>query len=123
MVDLDPTVRVLHTKRQELLAELKAVDSAIAALEGARTARVKHKKDERPQAAALVSPGPPIVPTVVTPKRVLADSHKQALLEGRRKARETKDAATGRARERLDASFVPALAPQGGRQPPRLVKK
>ena len=124
MVDLDRTVRILHAKRQELLAELKAVDRAIAALEGAQAAEVNHKKDEGHQTtAALASPGPPIVPTIVKPKRVLTDSHKQALLEGRRKAREAKDAAAGLAREMPDASFVPALAPQGGSQPPRLVKK
>lgn len=56
-------------------------------------------------------------------RRVLSDSHKQALIVATRKAREAKDAAKGLAREMPADSFVPAIGTRGDRQPPRLVKR
>lgn len=123
MVALDRIVSLLKEQRRELLDQLVAIDKAIAALNGAPSAEVDHV-DEQPQTPD-VSPrtAVPIVPRVVKPKRVLGESHKQALTEGRRKARRAKDTAAGLAREMPDESFVRALGARGGSQPPRLVKK
>jgi len=123
MADLDRIVSLLKEQRRELLDQLDAIDKAIAALNGARSAEVDHV-DEQPQTPEVSPPSAaPIVPRVVKPRRVLGESHKQALTEGRRKARKAKDAAAGLAREMPDESFVPALGARGGSQPPRLVKK
>src|SRR5688572_14342343 len=120
MVDLERTLRMLTDKREELLDQLDAVDKAIAALWGANKpeATVDQAEPEAPEI-----PSTTVIPTKVKPKRVLSDEHKQAMTEGRRKAREAKDAAAGRARETLDDSFVPALAATGVDAPPRLVKR
>ena len=123
MVNLDRTISRLRAKREELLAKLTAVDQAIAAVEGAEAGDVTREKDEAHPPVGLMTPGSSVVPTIVKPRRVLADAHKQALLDGRRKARGAKDAAAGRAREMPDASFVSALGTRGGSQAPRLVKK
>ena len=64
-----------------------------------------------------------VLPTRVKAPRMLSDEHKHALNEGRRKARHSKAAAAGFAREMPDPS--PGLAPAsslGGSQP-RLVKR
>ncbi len=55
-------------------------------------------------------------------RRVLSDSHKEALVIGKRKARHAKEAAKGLARELPADSFVPAIGRRGDHQPPRLVK-
>ncbi len=104
MNHLDRIRRDLEQQRRELLGQLAAVDTAIAAL--ARTGT---------DAGA-------VVPTRVKPKRALSDSHKQALVVGKRRAREIQEAAKGLAREKHDDSFVPAIGKRGDRQPPRLVK-
>ena len=64
-----------------------------------------------------------VLPRRVTPRRVLSDAHKHALIVGKRKAREATDAAKGLAREMPGDSFVPAIGTRGDRQPPRLVKR
>jgi hypothetical protein len=115
MVDPDRTARKLHAKREALLAQLRAVDRAIAALPGAGAAGVKaaeHQTDTPGSVAA----------TRVKPKRVLSEDHRQALLEGGRKARHSREAAAGRARELADPT--PGLAPASKTTgPPRLVKR
>jgi hypothetical protein len=120
MVDLDRTVRRLHAEREELLDQLDTVDRALAALAGAgitlANTQELNTKEEAEEATS------PVVPTRVKPPRVLSDEHRQALIEGLRKARHSKDAAAGRAREMLDPSPGLALA-STATQLPRLVKR
>jgi len=89
---------MLEERRRQLLDELDIVDKAIAAATA-------------------------VVPRRVTPKRMLSDSHRQALVVAKRKAREAHDAAKGLAREMPADSFVPAIGRRGERQAPRLVKR
>ena len=121
-VDLDRIVSLLEEQRRILLEQLSAVDKAIAALLRAPSSEVDHA-DEQPQTPEAPDTAAPIVPRVVKPKRVLGESHRQALREGRRKARRARDAAAGLARETPDESFVPALGARGESRPPRLVRK
>ena len=121
MVKLNRIIRMLDEQRRELLDQLDAIDRAIAALDSAGTA------------AAETPPAEPDVPADkaasaavtrrVKPRRVLSDSHKEALVLGKRKARETREAARGLAREMPGDSFVPAIGTRSDRQPPRLVKR
>jgi hypothetical protein len=112
MADLDRRISTLQEARQELLKQLDAIDKAIAALSGAQPAHVDDTIGEET-----------VIPTRVRPKRVLGESHKEALAIGRRKARHAKDAAAGLAREMPDDSFAPAIGPTGGNQSPRLIKR
>ena len=112
---------MLQEQRRELLEQLTAVDGAIAALASAGTAVVDPPAFE-PDAAADTAPSA-VVATRVKPRRVLSDSHKQALVVSKRRAREIHEAAKGLAREKHDDSFVPAIGKRGDRQPPRLVKR
>ena len=64
------------------------------------------------------------MPRQVKAKRVLTDSHRQALIVGKRKARQAQDVAKGLAREMPDDDFVPAIGTRADdHEPPRLVKK
>lgn len=127
MVDLNRIVGTLQATRRELTQQLDAIDKAIAALTGAQSTDVAGVPDATAAALSIVaapSDTPlPLAPTRLRPKRVLAEAHKEALAKGRRRAREVREAAAGRARELPDDSFVPALAPASGTQPPRLIKK
>lgn len=120
MVDLSDAVSLLQAKRKELLAQLEAVDKALAALsplDGVDTTKPGENHQGTPEKANTG------LPTRLKPSRTLSDEHKHALNEGRRKARHSKDAAAGLVREMLDPS--PGLAPSlsaKGRQP-RLVKR
>ena len=119
MVDLGTPAKMLQARREELLRELHAVDEALAALASERTAGNTADPDRAPAAEDSTSA---VVPTRVRPQRVLSDDHRQALTEGRRKARHSKDAAAGRAREMADPS--PGLAPATEATGfPRLVKR
>jgi hypothetical protein len=122
MVELSGIVSTLRATRRELASQLDSIDKAIAALTSAPPST-----DVAGVAAATVAAQPdaplPLVATRLKPKRVLADAHKEALAKGRRRAREVREAAAGRAREMPDDSFVPALAPASGTEPPRLIKK
>ena len=120
MVDRDRTVRRLHAKREQLLDQLDTVDRALAALTGSGVTAPATQKLETKEAAEEATS--PVVPTRVKPPRVLSDEHRQALIEGRRKARHSKDVAAGRAREIRDPSLGLALT-STARQPPRLVKR
>jgi hypothetical protein len=120
MVDRDRTVRRLRAKREALRDQLDAVDRALAALTGAGVtgAAIQELKTQ----VAAEEAASPVVPTRVKPRRVLSDEHRHALIEGRRKARHSKDVAAGRARESPDPSPGVALA-STARQLPRLVKR
>lgn len=120
MVDRDRTVSRLHAQRKALLDQLDAVDRALAALTGAGVTGVTTRELETQEAAEEATS--PVVPTRVKPPRMLSDEHRQALIEGRRKARHSTDVAAGRARDIPDPS--PGLAPaSAARQLPRLVKR
>ena len=120
MAELNQIVSMLQEQRRELLHQLRAVDQAIAAL-GSAGADVT----ETPPVTPVVAGDPAasaVLPRRVTSRRVLTDVHKQALVAGRRKARNAREVAKGRAREMPDDVFVPAIRGRGDRQPPRLVK-
>ncbi len=129
MVTLNRIISMLGEQRRELLAQLDAIDRAIAALNGGGHA-VADTPPVEPAVEPAVEPDVPaehaataVLPRRVTPRRVLSDSHKQALIVGRRKAREVRDAAKGLAREMPADSFVPAIGTRGDRHAPRLVKR
>ena len=112
---------MLEEQRRELLGQLDAVDRALAALNGAEKA-APDPAPARPDAAAEPE-ATAVVANRVKSRRVLSDAHRQALVVGRRKAREARDAAKGLARELPPDSFVPAIGTRGENQPPRLVKR
>ena len=121
MATLKQIVRMLEAQRRELLDQLDAIDRAIAALDTAGT-----DPAEARQASSVVpaeDTAGTVLPRQVKARRVLTDAHKQALVAGRRRAREAHDVAKGLAREMPDDSFVPAIGIRGERQPPRLVKR
>jgi hypothetical protein len=121
MVDLNDAVSLLRAKREELLDQLEAVDTALAALRGVGVA-VTPTPEGNPQAATQEA-ADTVLPTRLKAPRTLSDAHKHALTEGRRKARHAKDAAAGLARELPERS--PGLAPvsSGDGRRPRLVKR
>ena len=113
-------VRMLEGQRRELVDQLDAVDRAIAALGSVGTEAAQAGTDAT-DAPAVRAAGT-VLPTRVKAKRVLSDSHKQALIAGKRKAREAHDVAKGLAREMPDDAFVPAIGTRGDGQVPRLIK-
>jgi len=117
--DIDATANLLRAKRERLLEQLEAIDRELAALPAAGSA------DASAQEPRSAEPGDeaadPVVPTRVTSRRVLSDDHRHALTEGRRKARHSREAAAGRAREAIDPA--PGLAPASATELPRLVKR
>jgi hypothetical protein len=118
---LKQIVRMLAEQRRELLDQIAAIDRAIAALGSAGTEAEK-AVPATPDVPADEIAGP--MPRQVKARRVLSDSHKQALIAGKRRARAAHDAAKGLARELPDDAFVPAIGTRdGARQPPRLVKR
>lgn len=118
MIDLHDAVSVLQAKREELAVQLDAVDKALAALSGLTGDR-SATPPKNP--SATTEPDPSVVPTRLKPRRTLSDEHKHALTEGRRKARHSKAAAAGHARELSD--HAPALGPSADGRQPRLVKR
>lgn len=120
MSSLKQIVRMLEGQRRELLDQLDAVDRAIAALGSVGTAAAEMGA-AAPEVPAVQVAGT-VLPTRVKAKRVLSDSHKQALITGKRKAREAHDVAKGIAREMPDDAFVPAIGTRGDGQAPRLIK-
>jgi hypothetical protein len=119
VVDIDGAASLLRAKREALLNQLAAVDRALATLAAAEVivANAQDLQTAEPEAQATE----PVVPTRVTPRRVLSDEHRHALTEGLRKARHSKAAAAGQARETLDPT--PGLTPTSATEPPRLVKR
>jgi hypothetical protein len=118
MVELNDAVSLLRAKRKELIDQLDAVDKALSALSGLPGTVTMAPEANHPEASERTSNT--VLPTRLNPPRTLSDEHKHALKEGRRKARHSKDAAAGLARDPL-----PGLA-SGSRasgQSPRLVKR
>ena len=121
MATLKRIVRMLEAQRRQLLDQVDAIDKAITALGSAGT-DVEEAHPAAPDAPAEQTAGI-VMPTHVKARRVLSESHKQALIAGKRRAREAKNVASGLAREMPDEGFVPAIGRRGDRQPPRLVKR
>ena len=121
MVDLNDAVSLLRAKRKQLIDQVDAVDKALSVLSGV-AGTVTMAPEANPPEAPEQTPNT-VLPTRLNPPRTLSDEHKHALKEGRRKARHSKDAAAGLAREMTDPS--PGLT-SGSRtigQSPRLVKR
>ena len=114
-IDVESSLRTLHAKRAELLNQVDAIDTALAALASAGIT-VVNAPEPHPEAADDVTS--PVVPTRVKARRVLSDDHRQALLDGRRMARHRRAVDQGRARELL----APSRAPSEAAGLPRLVK-
>jgi hypothetical protein len=132
MVDLKDAVSLLRAKRKELMDQLEAVDKALSVLSGvAGTVAVLPERavspervapEANPPEASDVQPNE-VLPTRLNSPRILSDEHRHALKEGRRKARHSKDAAAGLAREMTDPTPGLASASHARSQPPRLVKR
>ena len=121
MVDLQDAVSLLRAKRKELTDQLDAVDKALAVLSGV-AGTVTIAPDANPREPSEPKPNE-VLPTRLNAPRTLSDEHRHALKEGRRKARHSKDAAAGLAREMTDPSPGLASASHARSQPPRLVKR
>ena len=122
MATLNRIRHLLDEQRRALLDQLNKVDRAIAALASVGLDSVDAPFDVDAQPDTDTDAGT-VVPRRVKPKRVLSDSHKQALVHGNRKAREAREAAKGLAREMPADSFIPAIGTRAHREPPRLVKR
>jgi hypothetical protein len=120
-IDLDSSAKMLRAKREELLDQLDTIDRALAALVSEEIT-VANTRGLHTEATAVEDTTSPVVPTRVKPRRVLSDEHRQALIEGGRKARHSRDAAAGRAREMPNPSPGLALASKATGLP-RLVKR
>ena len=117
MANTKQIVRLLEEQRRTLVEHLEAMDRTIAALgKGAA-------ETPRSQADLPVNTPRAALPRKVKARRVLTDSHKEALNAGRRKARQTRDVGKGLAREMPDDGFVPAIGTRSNPQAPRLVKR
>ena len=114
-IDLESSVRTLQARRTELMNQVDAIDTALAALAAAGITAV-NAPEPQPEADDVTSP---LVPTRVKARRVLSDEHRQALLDGRRMARHRRAVDEGRARELLG----PLPAPSEAAGLPRLVKR
>jgi hypothetical protein len=120
MVNLSDAVRLLRAQRKELSDQLDAVDKALAALGEPRGVPRTGSEGNPQGAAGETMTG--VLPTILKPPRKLSDEHRHALKEGRRKARNSKDVAAGRAREMSDPRPGLASASSDDRRP-RLVKQ
>src|SRR6185295_7014365 len=120
MVYLKDAVSLLRAKRKELIDQLEAVDKALSVLSDVAGPVTMAPEPNPPEAPARMNT---VLPTRINPRRTLSDEHKHALKEGRRKARHSKDAAAGLARELTDPSPGLASRSRAGAQPPRLVKR
>ena len=120
MATLKQIVRMLEQQRRELLDQVDGIDKAIAALGSAGI----EAAEPRPAGSGVSAEDTagPVQPRHVKARRVLTDAHKQALVAGKRRARQSRDVAKGIAREMPGDAFVPAIGTRGDRQPPRLVK-
>jgi hypothetical protein len=115
-MDFTTTIRTLEQQRSELLDQVAAIDRAIAALTGA------DKPGRRPAAPPprLETPVPatPAAPARKKRQFRLSEEHKQKLLEGQRRARESRNLVAAASDE-----GAPVIAGWKGDGPARLVKK
>jgi len=120
MVNLSDAVSVLRVKRKQLSDQLDAIDQTLAAMVASGASTTRSEANPQETAGVTVSEVPP---TRLKPPRTLSDEHRHALKEGRRKARHSKEAAAGRAREMADPwpGLAPASSADG--RGPRLVKQ
>jgi hypothetical protein len=121
MVNLSDAVSLLRAKRKQLSDQLDAIDQTLAAI-GASGSASTTRSEGNPQGTAGETASE-VLPTRLKPPRTLSDEHRHALKEGRRKARHSKEAAAGRARELADPwpGLAPASSADG--RGPRLVKQ
>src|SRR4051794_30177798 len=105
--DLESSLRTLHAKRTELLNQVDAIDTALAAL---ATAGIRVVDSPEPRAEAADDVTSLVVPTRIKARRVLSAEHQQALTDGRRMARHRQAVDEGRARELLAPSPAPSQA-------------
>ena len=120
MTNLKDIARLLADQRNDLLNRLAAGEKAIGALEAAGGAAAASQQEASER---QVNDAPEVSARRLKSRRMLTDSHKQALSVAKRKARGAQDAAKGLAREALDDDFVPAIGVRGDRQIPRLVRR
>src|SRR5581483_3509300 len=80
-VDLDSSLKALRAKRAELLNQVAAIDTALAALAAAGITAVSAPESQLEAPDVATSP---VVPTRIKARRVLSDEHRHALLDGRR---------------------------------------
>src|SRR6476646_8344137 len=121
MVNLSDAVRLLRGQRQELSDQLDAVDKALAALSEPRG--VPRTGPEGNPGGSAGETMTEVIPTRLKPQRKLSDEHRHALKEGRRRARNSKEVAAGRAREMSDPRPGLASASSVDDRHPRLVKQ
>ena len=121
MVNLSDAVKLLRAQRKELSDQLDAVDKALAAL-GEPRGVPRTGSEGNPEGAAGETVTE-VLPTRLKPPRKLSDEHRHALKEGRRKARNSKEVAAGRAREMSDPRPGLASASRADDRHPRLVKQ
>jgi hypothetical protein len=122
MVNLSDAVRLLRAQRKELSDQLDAVDKALAALGEPRDVARTGSSEGNPQGGSGKTVTE-ILPTKLRPPRKLSDEHRHALKEGRRKARNSRDVAAGRARDVSDPRPGLASASSVDDRRPRLVKQ
>ena len=121
MVNLSDAVRLLRAQRQELSDQLDAVDKALAALGEPRG--VPGTGSEGNPEGSAGETVTEVIPTRLKSPRKLSDEHRHALKEGRRRARNSKEVAAGRAREMSDPRPGLASASSANDRHPRLVKQ
>ena len=122
MVNLSDAVRLLRAQRKVLSDQLDAVDKALAALGEPRGVPRPGSSGGNSE-GALGETVTEVLPTKLKPPRKLSDEHRHALKEGRRKARNSKDVAAGRARDIPDPRPGLASASSSDDRHPRLVKQ
>lgn len=121
MVNLSDAVRLLRTQQKELSDQLAAVDKALAALGEPRGVPGTGSEGSPQEAAGETVTE--VLPTRLKPRRKLSDEHRHALKEGRRKARNSREVAAGRARDVSDPRPGLASASSADDRRPRLVKQ
>jgi hypothetical protein len=121
MVNFSDAVKLLRAQRQELSDQLDAVDKALAAL-GERRGVPGTGCEGNPEGSAGETVTE-VMPTRLKSPRMLSDEHRHALKEGRRRARNSKEVAAGRAREMSDPRPGLASALIANDRHPRLVKQ
>ena len=116
-----PSYTLFSNAVKELSDQLDAVDKALAALsEPHRVPRTGSEGNPQRAAGETVTE---VLPTRLKPPKQLSDEHRHALKEGRRRARNSKEVAAGRAREIPDPRPGLASASSADDRRPRLVKQ